>query len=40
MNWLDVPGDITVLAGIGLCFTIRAIAMLTDLSLPVSRLED
>lgn len=40
LTWLDVPDGITLLASIGLCFTIRAIAMLTDLSLPVSRLED
>ncbi|MCB1683644.1 MAG: trimeric intracellular cation channel family protein [Pseudomonadales bacterium] len=35
-----VPDDMAVVTSIGLCFAIRAIAMLTNLSLPVSRLED
>lgn len=40
LKGIDVADDMAVLASIGLCFAIRAIAMLTNLSLPVSRLED
>ena len=37
---LEVSGEVTVLASILCCFAVRAIGILTNLSLPVSRLED
>lgn len=40
LSTLDIADDMAVLASIAVCFAIRAIAMLTNLSLPVSRLED